>query len=480
MPVVLPDLRRRRQSGFWQQLEQQREGWNRLPEGRTLPDPQQGMRGRSYTERGLETQQFREDVRQGLEPIASRRNVARQFSPQVEAALAEASRRAGVPIETLRAYVTVESSGDPNARTGSYKGLFQLSDSEFRRHGGSGSIFDANENAMAAARKIRAESIQFERQYGRPPTAFDLYMTHQQGPSGYAAHLSNPQGAAWENIRQYYRSDAIAKQAVWGNIPAEVRQRYGRVENVPSSEFLAQGWWGGRFERAGGDVRNPLSYAPRTDQSPVQRPEAGPAPQPVQRPDLRTRSQTPGQERRGNKLTPTGEPLGRYLLNQAGGGGSGDGFFVRPRPGPMEDRGIISPVAPPPQQTDPSEATRRMLARTDGRSLEGTEQPFNITAEPDLAAAEQPFSITDGRISPVDLSSRSPMQAGKGPGPAGGWPTWAREAFERAGNMPITPVDTSSPPPPPPSTDNWLQMRFGSIFGGGGGLFGGGFFGFGG
>jgi hypothetical protein len=42
----------------------------------------------------------------------------------------------------MRAIRGIESSGNPNAITGKYKGLYQLSDSEFSRYGGRGSIFD--------------------------------------------------------------------------------------------------------------------------------------------------------------------------------------------------------------------------------------------------------------------------------------------------------------------------------------------------
>ena len=47
-----------------------------------------------------------------------------------------------MPIDprTMRAIRQIESGGNPNATTGSYKGLYQLSDGEFRRYGGQGSI----------------------------------------------------------------------------------------------------------------------------------------------------------------------------------------------------------------------------------------------------------------------------------------------------------------------------------------------------
>src|SRR3954466_4125070 len=55
-----------------------------------------------------------------------------------------AAARGSVAItpELMRAIQKIESGGNPNARTGSYKGLYQLSDGEFNRLGGKGSIFD--------------------------------------------------------------------------------------------------------------------------------------------------------------------------------------------------------------------------------------------------------------------------------------------------------------------------------------------------
>jgi len=57
-----------------------------------------------------------------------------------------------MPIDprTMRAIRQIESGGNPNATTGSYKGLYQLSDGEFRRYGGQGSIYDPAENERVA------------------------------------------------------------------------------------------------------------------------------------------------------------------------------------------------------------------------------------------------------------------------------------------------------------------------------------------
>src|SRR5207248_4060646 len=56
----------------------------------------------------------------------------------------------GVDLTMMMAIAKVESNFNPRARTGSYKGLFQLSDNEFKKYG-DGTIWDARDNARAAA-----------------------------------------------------------------------------------------------------------------------------------------------------------------------------------------------------------------------------------------------------------------------------------------------------------------------------------------
>src|SRR5215831_5602773 len=156
----------------------------------------------------------------------------------------------------LRRIIAIESGGDPNARTGSYKGLFQLSNDEFNRYGG-GNIYDAQDNTDAALRKLSAERDWFAQNYGRNPSATDLYLMHQQGQGGYAMHLANPDSPAWQNMlataegRQ--KGPNWAKQAIWGNIPDNLKDQYGDVNNVSSQDFMDL--WRNKVEGDGGDIQ---------------------------------------------------------------------------------------------------------------------------------------------------------------------------------------------------------------------------------
>lgn len=161
----------------------------------------------------------------------------------------------GLDPAMMRAFMRVESGGDPNARTGSYRGLFQLGPSEFQRYGGGGNIYDAEANTRAAAAKLAAEVASYKRNYGRAPTAADLYLTHQQGEGGYAAHMANPSAPAWRNMYStaegQQKGPEWAKRAIWGNVPADVRAQYpGGVENMTSQQFTDL--WRNKIARSGG------------------------------------------------------------------------------------------------------------------------------------------------------------------------------------------------------------------------------------
>jgi hypothetical protein len=166
-----------------------------------------------------------------------------QFSPRLEDTIEKASNVHGFPPAILRAFAAIESGGNPRARTGSYFGVYQLSRSEFRKYGGHGNIFDLGENTQVAARKLRAEADAFSRQYGRGPTATELYMLHQQGIAGAARHMANPDAPAWQNMyltpEGQKKGPAWARLAIWGNIPQDQRAQFpDGVDSVTSRQFM--------------------------------------------------------------------------------------------------------------------------------------------------------------------------------------------------------------------------------------------------
>jgi len=110
-----------------------------------------------------------------------------------------ASDAFGLDFNFMKAVAKIESGFNPKQRTGSYIGLFQLSNNEFKEYG-SGNITDSRDNAVAGAYKFAAQALLFEFETGRKPTFSDLYLIHQQGWQGAAQHVSHPKRIAWKSM----------------------------------------------------------------------------------------------------------------------------------------------------------------------------------------------------------------------------------------------------------------------------------------
>ena len=163
----------------------------------------------------------------------------------------------GLDPRAFRRYAMIESGFNPAARTGKYVGLFQVDPDEFAKSGGKNPE-DAFENATFAAKRLRANSDAFKQQYGRDPTATELYMSHQQGMGGLSAHMAAPGVPAWQNMLATREAadrakaggpeaaEKWARAAIWGNVPDQLKQRFGSVDNVTSGDFLKL--WQGKVE----------------------------------------------------------------------------------------------------------------------------------------------------------------------------------------------------------------------------------------
>jgi hypothetical protein len=115
----------------------------------------------------------------------------------------------------------IESGGNPNAVTGSNRGLGQFGPGEEAQFG----LNDQNRTdpiaqAAAVQREAALHSGVLGRALGRPPTPGELYLAHQQGIAGGPALLTGGNTPAWQAIRPYYKSDAMAQKAISGNLPA--------------------------------------------------------------------------------------------------------------------------------------------------------------------------------------------------------------------------------------------------------------------
>lgn len=156
----------------------------------------------------------------------------------------EEARAAGFDdhgIEMMKRIAAIESSGNPNSCTGSYCGVFQLSQAEFRRHGG-GNIFNARDNARATMKLAQEAVTNFRFMYGREPSWTELYLLHQQGPDGLAAHLAESNRLAWRNMASTAegreKGDGWSRLAIWRNVPSDVKWKFGNVDQITSAQFI--------------------------------------------------------------------------------------------------------------------------------------------------------------------------------------------------------------------------------------------------
>ena len=155
----------------------------------------------------------------------------------------------GLDFTFMKTVAKIESDFDPQQRTGSYIGLYQVSNYEFARYG-SGNILDARDNAVAGAYKIVVEGVLFEIQSHKKPTLYDLYLIHQQGIEGAAEHVAHSDRVAWESMcateegRQ--KGEKWCKRAIWANTLPAVKKVWKTVENLTSGAFVAM--WHDRMD----------------------------------------------------------------------------------------------------------------------------------------------------------------------------------------------------------------------------------------
>jgi len=152
-----------------------------------------------------------------------------------------ASDAFGLDFNYMKAVAKIESGFDPKQRTGSYLGLFQLSQDEFNRFG-SGQILDPRDNAVAAAYKIITEGILFEWVTHKKPTLSDLYLIHQQGWEGAAEHISHPDRIAWKSMcatsEGMEKGEKWCKRAIWRNTLPAVKHAWKSVDKLTSRAFV--------------------------------------------------------------------------------------------------------------------------------------------------------------------------------------------------------------------------------------------------
>jgi hypothetical protein len=160
-----------------------------------------------------------------------------------------ASDAFGLDFNFMKAVAKIESGFNPKQRTGSYMGLFQLSNSEFKENG-SGNITDPRDNSIAGAYKFATEALLFEIGTGRKPTFSDLYLIHQQGWQGAAQHVSHPKRIAWKSMcatdEGKEKGERWCKLAIWRNTLPAIKHVWKSVDKLTSGAFV--GMWQQRVD----------------------------------------------------------------------------------------------------------------------------------------------------------------------------------------------------------------------------------------
>ena len=154
----------------------------------------------------------------------------------------EAASLYSLDLAMMMSIAKVESDFNPHARTGSYKGLFQLSDYEFKKYG-DGSIWDARDNARAAAHMFLVQAEKFRWALGHYPDYAERYMVHQQGIQGAIEHYTHPERVAWQSMcatdEGVLKGEQWCKKCIWGNLLPEWKNAFGSVEKIQSSDFVS-------------------------------------------------------------------------------------------------------------------------------------------------------------------------------------------------------------------------------------------------
>ena len=152
-----------------------------------------------------------------------------------------ASDAFGLDFNFMKAVAKIEFDFDPKQRTGSYIGLFQLSNYEFAKYG-SGDILNARDNAVAAAYKFATAAMLFELNTHKKATISDLYLIHQQGTQGAEEHVNHPDSIAWKSMcatdEGKQKGEKWCKRAIWENTLPEVKHVWKSVENLTSGAFV--------------------------------------------------------------------------------------------------------------------------------------------------------------------------------------------------------------------------------------------------
>jgi len=177
------------------------------------------------------------------------------LNPTLAGLIANRERNYGLPTGYLAQTALIESGGNPNAvsPTGA-KGIFQFTGDTAKQYGLSNPS-DPLQSADAAGRLAADNAKALTQALGRPPSAGELYLAHQQGAAGAAALIKNPNMPAGQVL------------ASIGADPNNIAVN-GGDPNAPAGAFV--GRWASRFDNgSNASPQQPYAIARSSTGQPV-------------------------------------------------------------------------------------------------------------------------------------------------------------------------------------------------------------------
>lgn len=155
-------------------------------------------------------------------------------------------------VDPMIAIVTAKienRKGDPTARNllgSTATGIYQHIDSTWKAQGGTPeNRFDADKQIELGVKGLKTAQDELAKFLGRDPQPWEVYLAHQQGIAGAKSILSSGNEPAWKSVRQFYKSDEMARKAISQN---------GGDPDAPTSAFAQK--WRNRYTEAARSVVN--------------------------------------------------------------------------------------------------------------------------------------------------------------------------------------------------------------------------------
>jgi hypothetical protein len=162
------------------------------------------------------------------------RSEATMANNTVGDAIDAAAAQYGLNPAVLKGIASIESSWDPGSnrnKSTQYKGLFQIGKDEWKQYGGNGDIYNAGDNANAAAKMLSDHAQWFNDNYGRQPTPGELYMMHLQG-RGFIKNgtMTNVAGNPYPGMRGEQTPQSF--QQGWSDTLARRMAPFGGADTI--------------------------------------------------------------------------------------------------------------------------------------------------------------------------------------------------------------------------------------------------------